>query len=225
MKKIFLVLICFILASCQFKLQENSLDSQIQDIIYQSEKQKIISADNNKQFYSYYTEPSVGRIKTSQLSTLFKINQKEFVMNLNVINIVNEQDIQTMPANDHKLFSLSGKYTDGDNEKQNYIVDVYQFDQVYYLKLTTKYVNFSAKGTKAYILSCVDEMMKIAKSIEIYKENILAAYTDEVNITSSKEQIKLFEVMIPESGRVEELLNGINSDDVDLLNEINTVDE
>ncbi len=76
-------------------------------------------------------------------------------------------------------------------------------------------MNFYTTGSRAEIMTVAGEMLKIARTISIKEEEIISHYSSKEVIEYEREQLQLFEVMIPENGRIDEMLaNKQNTDEV-----------
>ena len=79
MKKFWIVLSILMLCGCSANAAglQNSLNQKIKKVIQQP---AMCIADNHKTLFSYYAEPSVGRIESTMTSNVFLIDNVEVVM-------------------------------------------------------------------------------------------------------------------------------------------------
>ncbi len=210
MKKIILVIFLVFLVGCSTEVEsfETTLATKLEAVAMAN----TLSPDNRKTFYSYYIEPSIGRRKTDETYNIFVKDGIEFAMNLNISNILNDSyykkttTLSSTIQSEALWFSNSGKYVDYKGEENDYFYSVYQDSNFYYITFMTKYVTFFASGNQSEILAIAPEMLKIAKTVEINQDEIVSAYFSQEVIEYEREKIQLYEVMIPENGRIEEMM-------------------
>lgn len=175
-------------------------------------------ADNNKPLYRYYIEPSIGRRESTQTSNVFVKEGQIFVMNLDIASVINtrfyDEKVYGQKADTNAMIALDGTYIDTNDLEFRYSLSVYLLDNgKYFIDLSMAYVNFYAYCEYATIESLVLEMMKIGKTVDVNSEKVIATYSSKQSTEYVKEKLDLFEMNIPDSGRIEELM-GISPDDV-----------
>lgn len=230
MRKIFCFILIFCLVGCSQPSQ--SFQERLESALLNANEVEAVSPGNRKGFYSYYIEPSVGRIDSNISSNIFEKGNVKFVMNLNVSNIINSKyysdamiDSNTVTKKD-LLFSINGKYVDYLGKEYDYNCDVYQFDNLYYLSFISKYMNFYTVGSQTDLITVAQEMLKISKTIEVSEDEIISHYSSKETIEYKKEALQLFEVIVPENGRVDEMLsNKIEIDNIENNVDIGNTDE
>ncbi len=213
MKKI-LLLICMtlMLTGCSAGASLKALEADLQALATAEIK---MSADNNKSLYRYYSSPDVGRRVSTQTANVFTYRNDEFIMNLDIATIINEEfydSVDTFRFNvDESMLSISGPYTNTANEEFEFSFQVYDFNESKYLiYMETQYVNFYSYCEYTNIAPMALEMMKIAKTVEVEKETIITLYSSKPTTEYVREQVDLFEETIADNGRIEELLEGNN---------------
>ncbi|MEG2329574.1 hypothetical protein [Anaerorhabdus sp.] len=211
MKRILVYLIAFCLVGCTQSTQP--LMEQMKASLERANQMQAIDGDNRKDFYSYYIEPSIGKISSSPSSNVFVKNGVRFVMNLNVSKIINEKyyaDALTMndiATSENLLFSLEGQYEDILLNIYDYVCEVYQYESLTMVLLSTQFMDFYAVGNEDEVVAIVSDMLKIAKTVQINKEEIVAAYSSKEAVQYKKQALNLFEVAVPENGRVDEMIS------------------
>ncbi|MCF0114251.1 MAG: hypothetical protein HUJ56_02780, partial [Erysipelotrichaceae bacterium] len=105
-----------------------------------------------------------------------------------------------------------------------YTCRVYQLED-YYVIFETPEVNFYGRGTQTQASIMAYDMCNIAKTLLIEKEVLLARYSSKEMIVSSKEELSLFETIVPVNGRVDDVLHSFeieetyqNHEDIDFDN-------
>ncbi len=210
MKKILIVFMIIFMAGCSFENQ--SLQQTLIQKFDEIEMVDAISPDNRKPFYSYYKEPSIGRRAAGKTYNVFVKDGTEFIMNLNVSKILNSAQHNRLQStamdikSENYLFILEGRYKDYLNEDRQYVCSVYQSGEKYYIIFNTDYMTFYGSGTEGEIRNIAPEMLKLAKTVAIDQEEVISAYVSKEIIEYEREQLQLYDVMIPENGRIEEMM-------------------
>ena len=168
-------------------------------------------ADNNKPLYSYYIEPSVGRRTSTQTGNVFLYNGTEFVMNLNIASVINARfyidELNHTKSNLKAMITQDGIYFDHNDLQFSYFLSIYALDNgKYFIDLDLAYVNFYAYAEYANIEDLVIMMFKIGKTVDIKADKIIMNYSSKPSMEYVKEKLELFEIIIPDSGRIEELM-------------------
>lgn len=230
MRKIFCLILIFCLVGCSQPPQ--SFQERLENTLLNANQIEAVSPSNRKIFYSYYVEPSVGRIDSNESSNIFEKNNVKFVMNLNVSNIINTRyysdamiDSNTV-TKDELLFTINGKYKDYLDNEYDYSCDVYKYDNTYYMTFVSKYMNFYAIGNQMDLITVAQEMLKISKTIRVDEDAVISHYSSKETVEYQKEALQLFEVVVPENGRVDEMLsNKTEIDNIDNNVDVGTGDE
>ncbi len=219
MKKLSILFLSILLVGCSVSTE--SFEAELKQKLETVSQWRAVSPDNRKHYYSYYIEPGVGRRKSEDSYSIFIKEDVEFVMNLNVPQILKENyysgDTQERQVTEPEefLFRIQGEYSDYEDVISKYQCDVYLKGNIYYLVMETRYMNFYTTGSRAEIMTVAGEMLKIARTISIKEEEIISHYSSKEVIEYEREQLQLFEVMIPENGRIDEMLaNKQNTDEV-----------
>lgn len=187
MKKI---VCCMLLILTLGGCAKTDVDKEIQSVLKKEEKVKAISyITNQKKYYSYYLPPEVGRMKSTQISEMFKKNNISFVMNLDISSIVideyyTEKDMDKKVNEAEKKDKLRAYYGTVKNtkkEKIDYCVKIEKMkNNEYYLILDTDIVDFYTIVPKTEIKNILKAEFKILKSIKTKKDLILKDFTLKV---------------------------------------------
>lgn len=216
MKKIILLILLICLSACSNNI---NFETELKKAVEEEVALKAFSPDNSKTYFRYYTEPDVGNVYSDQTSNVFLYNDTKFIMNLNVSSIINNkyynnEIVKDIQLNDEfKLFDFNGEYVDYKNNTYPYKVDVYKVNDTYYIKLNSQYVSFYANGNEINIINVSRKMIRIAKSINIYEDEVLANFSSKETIEYTKETIQLFDVIVPVNGKIQDIIenNDINN--------------
>lgn len=222
MKKGILIVVCLLLMGCTIQTNVN-LQDKITQAIQKTSNETIHSSNMNKPYYSYYLPEHIGRLTSTQSGSILNDRGRKFIMNLNVASIVNTSyytDVETSINTDdlnNPVVSIDGEYIDGEDTTHAYHVSVYQVDTQYLLEFTSNTVQFYSISDALSTIELVEDMYIIARSIKVDTNEVLAAYSNKDTIDYQSEKIELFEQLVPESGRVEELFedyaDSIDSDE------------
>jgi len=174
--------------------------------------------NNNKKYYSYYLDANVGKVKTNQISSVFKVNESEFVMNLKVNAIVNNSYFENINiseiSSDNIIVNDSSTYVDRFEKVMPFDYMVVRLeDNRYYVELTSKYLQFSGIAYETDVDKLIKEMIVIAQSVIVDEEKIISDYSVKTEIDYEKKNIDLFQRVIPEEGRLDEMM-GIDVEEV-----------
>lgn len=224
MKRIIILLLSLLLVGCSSNDLKTILDNELSGI---ENIKYTISPSNKKSLYSYYIQPGIGNKKSLEASNLFEYNNCEFVMNLNVANIVNNKfySLSTLSNTLDKnllVYTRSSKFIDSSNKSIEYVFNVYNIDNNYFVYLQSEYFDFYGKISKSEVKEIANIMMIIAKTSIINETKIIAEYSNKESIEYVKESIQLFEVSIPENGRLDEMISDKENIENPLDGDVNT---
>ncbi len=167
----------------------------------------------NKDYYSYYIEPSIGRLEADTTSNLFVLDGVRFLMNVNVSAIVNEKYYRSASSEDAPLANMqviaqaSGEYEDFLHDKYPFAVWLRRVDGYVTIALNAGYMEFSALTDDAHAVELASAMLEVARSVKVNKNKVLTDYAISETIDYKGKQVALFENVAPESGTLEELFS------------------
>lgn len=220
MKKIIALLSCVLLTGCTLQT-EVSLQDEITKQLEKSAQETLRSANMNKTYYAYYLPEHIGRLSSSQTGSILNDRGRKFIMNLNVACIVNsnyytgvETSLNTKDLT-NSIVSIDGEYSDYQEETHQYHVSVYPIDNQYLLEFTSDTVQFYSLSDALSTTDLVDDMYIISRTIKVDTKEVLSAFSNKDTIDYQSEKIELFEQLVPESGRVEELFDDYNNSGID----------
>ena len=187
------------------------LDAKTEEVL----QAPVQPANNRKLFYSYYADPSVGRISSTATGNVFSCDGITFVMNLDAGRIVNEKyypdasDTCSHQITGDIAAEKKGIMTDrSGNEKEYHIVITRISETDYLVSLRAADMSFSAVTGEADAPSAAAAMLKIARSVTVDHNEVMAAYSSREGIDYLGTPVELFEETAPENGSIEELLVG-----------------
>jgi hypothetical protein len=220
MRRLFIssLLFLFVLGGCA-QINQSDLESAILASMEDVADNPNNSINNmRKSLYTYYLPKSVGRISSTELSSILISHNTKILMNLDVVAVLSEtyySDTQNVLRSfvnkEAALVDLSGFYLDSDFHHIDYTVTVIKLShQKVLLTLQTEYFIFSSIAAMALSPELVFDMLSVARSIKMDKPAVLLAYSQREIINYQKETLSIFSQISPESGTVLDMIT--NSD-------------
>lgn len=213
MKRMVCLILCLLLTGCT--KVSGSLQSRLEQQISAASEHAVNSPNSRKTYYSYYLDPSIGRISSTETGNVFSLNGVQFVMNLDVASIINEKYYPDSPVlhsyalDADVIAETSGKVKDRSGEELAYNARVCQYqDDLYVLNVDCGYIRFESLCGINEAPLIAARMIEIARSVTVSAGEVLAAYTTLEGIDYAGTPVELFEDKAPENGSIEELLVG-----------------
>lgn len=166
----------------------------------------------NHNYYSYYIEPSVGRITSYETSNVFKYLDNKFILNLNVSGIISSAYYPNQLFFDLRLSDLtqlanhSGTYTDYEGANHPYDIGIYQIQDGALTLFQSDTLDFYAVSGNYEATDLAFIMMKIARSVRVNEQLVVGSFSTQQLISNKRETIQLFQNLAPESGVIDQLL-------------------
>ena len=235
MKKLLAILLCIMICGCS-KIS-GSLQSRLEQQIDAASEKPVAAANNRKTYFSYYLDPSIGKVSSDATSNVFTADGIEFAMSLDVAKIINEKYYPEQTVSHEQALKLDviaetqGILTDRSGNDIPYEAKIYQYDENYVLlALSSGYVNFEAMCRENNAPAIAGRMIEISRSVNVSSQEVLAAYTTREGIDYAGTPVELFENKAPENGSIEELLVGYDGrktepDDEDVIDDRSENDE
>ena len=166
--------------------------------------------------YSYYKEPLVGRIRSEETSNTFVLDNVKFVMNLRISSIINQKyysDVkeQTGHADLQPAAQSSGTFLDYEGKEHPFQVILYRLNDSIYTYASSDQVEFFAISSELEALQLAEAMIRMARSIRVDNNAVIANYSSRQTIEYSRKRLELFQNIVPENGVIEELFEGYGS--------------
>jgi hypothetical protein len=166
--------------------------------------------------YSYYREPSVGRISSDVTSNTFLMDGVKFVMNLRVSSIINQKYYADAPdsstlMNMEQIAESTGTFLDYTGSEHPFRVTLYQLAEQIYVYTVTDQVEFFAIASGLQALQTAETMVRMARSVRVDNDAVIAEYSGRQTIDYSRKRLELFQNIVPENGVIEELFEGYGS--------------
>ncbi len=214
MKRFIAFFVAFILVGCSNTI---NFKADLERNINEEVINKAFSPSNNKDYYSYYISPSLGMLYSDKTTNVLTYQNEKIIMNLNTSAIINSvyytDALNVDGSNPYKGFSIDGVALNYKNEEVKYIYNVYKYEDMHILELDSTLVNIVSQSNDYDLLQISRYMMQILKSFNIKQENILMDYSSKETIEFSKENIEIFEQIVPVDGKINDILEGSESID------------
>ena len=213
MKRFVCLLLCLCLCGCT-KIS-GSLQNRLNTALAEAERAPVNAPNNRKTFYSYYLDPSLGRIYSTETGNVFSRGGRSFVMNLDIASIINDK---YYPSKDNphafaltgtKIAERTGVYTDAEGNETGYRVTIREYveDEVI-ISAECGFMRFDSLCTYVEAPGMAAAMLEISRSVTVATSEVLSAYTIREGIDYAGTPVELFEDKAPENGSIEELLVG-----------------
>lgn len=214
-KKIFAFIGILLLSGCSTKTID--LQNTLNQTMAETTAEKVFNNNMNKQLYSYYLPTNIGRYQSTQSTNVFSDRGRKFIMNLNVANIIQEayykdQEAEQTTSFKDPIAQLEGGYEDGQKSYHAYTVSVFDQQGYYITAFESDVVEFYAVSDACSVAELCKDMMRIARSLKVNVVEVKNTYSNKKTVDYKSEKIELFEQLVPESGRVEELFENKNED-------------
>lgn len=160
-----------------------------------------------KEYYTYYLPSDVGRYNGDALSNTFNYAGTDFIMNLNVEYILDEEDSdELLVTEDGAIFTDEGSYQDTEGTVHGYTILIHALTRGYVCYVHTDYTDYFALCDYVSAMKLPEKMLRIARSVHIDKERIQNDFQLRLPVTYKTHKIELFQNMAPVDGTLEELL-------------------
>lgn len=204
-------LMIFLLAGCAEP--SGSLGASLDQRIDEAAVQTVSVSNNRKQFYSYYIDPSIGKVGSTTTGNIFSCDGSLFVMNLDVPGIINAKYYPDAAANEVDLSfaetcaEKEGTCTDSSGNEIPYSVSVSKLESGQFITVVRcNHMMLYGICDEAYAASLAARMLLISRSVTVNTEEVLLAYCDQESIDYIGTPVQLFEEIPPENGSIQELL-------------------
>lgn len=198
------------------------VQSRLDAAVSQALSSEPASANNRKEFYSYYLDPSVGRLASTATANEFQTGGSRFVMNLDVASIINsvyypeETVSHDYALSGGEIARAAGTMTTAGGEEQPYEIVIEKTeDDRCLIHVSAGWMSFECLCDEALAPAAAGQMLKISRSVSVDTTEVIAAFTTKEGIDYVGTPVELFEDKAPENGSIEELLvdyNGVPED-------------
>ena len=166
--------------------------------------------------YSFYKEPSIGRLSSAETSSVFMQDGVKFVMNLNVSSIVNSKYYDSknntaIPEGLDVLARSGGTFADFMGDEHSFEVTLMRLNEDVFTYAKTDLLEFYAISGELQALQVAETMMRIARTVKVDREAVVATYSARQEIDYERKRLELFQNVVPENGVIDELFEGNNN--------------
>lgn len=205
----------FMLTGCQYT--NSNLANDLVDALKEIEQVERISFSNaNKEIYDYYQPRDVGRIQSNALSSVFKKDNVQFIMNFNpnhvvILDYYNKDGalVKVDPSIEKKnenYISIVGTFNGNAKSLYDYQLKLELLDNgSYFIDYDMEYVNFYAVCHPAQIVSLVKTMYQIGASFSFEAEHIVALYSMKSNADKITQDLEEYVEVLPAEGFLSDL--------------------
>lgn len=194
-----------------------SIEERLEQRLEETFSMSIPNAIYSHTYYSYYREPSIGRIRSDYTSNIFSYEGYHFVMNLLVPEIIHQTYYSSLEhgLTDSNGLSIqiekTGTFSDRFSQEHPYTILVYPIKNLNVVYLCTDSIEFYSVVPEFVVPQIANEMMKIARTVQVDRSKVLADFSSQETIAYEKKKLELFQYVAPENGSVEELFVNNNS--------------
>ena len=209
MKKFLLSLVvCLSLAGCAN--QNLPLDQRLAQIVSTNLTETPLQSNHSKKNLKYYVPKNIGVIDQAATSTVFKYDNVQFLMSINVAAIISNGSFSYRSPLDlsNAVYSEEGDFINVSNESVHYVLSLLPLDGKYYIVLNSDYLSFYGYANEIDCIAIVDAMTTILRNATIIKDKIIENFDREEAQKSEKIALDIFNEVIPGSGRLEDLVDG-----------------
>jgi len=210
MKKITLVLlVClFVFSGCRVSNNniEPLIDQTIDDVILLSLPSSV---NMNKKLMSYYLQPGIGKIESTQTNSVFKISGNYVILNIDVASVITKKyystgdvsELREVDAFKDMIMEKEGSFPTATNIVRNYRFRLYKLtNDRYGILLQTSNLIVVAIVPIGDVINVTTEIFLLVRSCRIDEEAVVNNYSQKEMIDYQKETLDLFEKMYPSEG-------------------------
>lgn len=186
------------------------LQTQLDETLARTMAVTIPFTNHQKPYMAYYVPTNVGVLEQHATSTVFTLGESEFLLTLNVNNIIAGVDTPQGRGIDisNAIYSSNGIYSDVDGADHAYTLALLDMGGAYYILFDTPQISFYGLTNPQEADLVLQAMIRILKSTSINTDEIISTFDREEAAKSERMELDLFEEIIPENGRLEEIVAG-----------------
>lgn len=193
-------------------VNEDTIADKMQKATQEAFSQPAANYQNmNKSLYQYYLPISIGKRESTPYSTVLICDNYEVLMSLNASSVIIDKYYASSVSADTMTYDIAlysevftGTYSDG--KSMNLSVNVFNFNDSYYLLVKTHYFSFLTNCQLTEMPTILKDVIAIARSAKIDQTAVLAAYSKKESINYQQETMTIFSQAIPENGTLAEML-------------------
>lgn len=231
MKRTFLLIfLCLFLVSCASVPANATYDETVAS--FENDK-NYYPLNVRSNYYSYHLPADMHIKESNGSSSVLVYDRNPILINLNLIDILNvdSDDFNNESgfySNDKLIYSKSGTFLLRDNSHERYEVEIYQLENDAFVMLYTSALRLYGYSRLENSNDILDHLFLIAKNAIVDKALVLNDFDNTITIDYEKKQVNLFEIVIPKTGYLGDMLvdgKGNPSDENNTNNESNSEPE
>lgn len=169
--------------------------------------------DNNfSKYLEYYVPSDVFQCDSNDMSYVFDYNDSRLIMNVNVSGIINRDYYDTKITSEGffdknaLVYSHSGVFLGNDGKESEYLCEIYQYDLQYLIYFNCQDIIMYAYTYKSDVVALCSRILLMAKTVNVKQDAIIADYSNKDVVDYRKQQINLFESVLPVNGRIDDMM-------------------
>lgn len=216
LKRTLLIGISLFLTACS--VQTNTIKARFDVAVDEAINQELSQFTSmNRDLFSYYLPLSIGRRSSTPTSALLISHNEEILMNLDIISVLNAVYYTDENANvlrstvnvNSAFYANQGTFSNYKGIPIDYQVSVNALsEEIVLLTLETETFIFSSIHPIAISPEILFDMMTIARTSTVNKNEVVAAFSNREIIDYQKETLNMFSQLAPESGTVIDMVEG-----------------
>ena len=206
MKIIKLAIMLMLLLGCTLS-ESVKIDSIIEDTLLKVEKtEPLVNQDHKKQLFSYYLPQNIGVKKSNEISSVLNVDNYEVFMTLEVSDILNKEFRKVEENKEDFVFTknfLINNVEEEEKEGQLIIEKLAEDQFLLYVKIEE--IIFLSALPKAAIATVFENMLVVARSVEVDKKLVIAQFSNKEEINYQQQVIELFSESVPTDGFLKDI--------------------
>ena len=220
-KLLVLLLTLFLMTGCTKQVEfTNDLRRKTIDSIDEAltiELPEFSENNSEKEFYSYYLFPGIGRREIDEISNIFVIYGNEAVLNLDVAGILSrsvydESALRSVESFREKTFIKNGVCKNSRGLNMAYHIEMKVVDSIAYIIFQTNQFIFTASCPVLEVDETAYEMIKTVRTCSVDTNKVIDKYSNIDKAQYDISTIKLFKEVLPESGRIIDYMDDWQND-------------
>ena len=210
MKRFILFLVCILLCGCA---PVQDLNASLDEAFSFEMSRDKIRRNNYSKYIDYYLPSDTSEFEGSDLSGCFVYDRSRFIMDVNVSGIINDKYYPELDQVDEGFFdkdklvyTRSSSYIDVDGNVHDFLYRVYDYDDRYLTYFLSNDLIFYGYALEEDLVGLSSRILLMAKGAEVRKSDVVANYSLRDEIDFEKQQVNLFETIMPVNGNVNEFL-------------------
>ncbi len=210
-KRCLLFLLCLFLASCQGRISDiEELDAVIDAELAGA---TVYRQDHNGAYFDYYLPSDIYEVSSKKDAVILSFNDEKILMNLNITSIIARQDAdldnylleEGFYAKEDEIYYREGHYLDFDQDECAYVYAIYDVDGRHLAILKTDDMTYYAyTGNDLALIT--KRLFMLAESASVDRDLVVNDYANVDMIDYRREQVNLFETIVPQEGRLEDIV-------------------